>query len=288
MKKYITLIIITAALTIFYFQENRSSKAEDKKITSEDVFTPPTIDDIIKNGIPNDTSDFSKGIVYETDDYTVIEGVVNPGQAITHILKEYNIDHTQIYKMGLAAEGVFDLNIHPNKSYTVICSKDTNSSAQCFVYKKSNESYIVVDFRDSINVYEIKQKVETRPRIISGEITNEKSSLWIALSSEFKSIFPSRKNKEAATATLSMLLEKDIYGWTIDFHFLQENDSFTIYFDEKYINNKFIGIGTIQAAYFIHKNKNIKANKICLSIFLHHLASPVVSSLVKLNIKKYF
>jgi hypothetical protein len=36
------------------------------------------------------------------------------------------------------------------------------------------------------------------------------------------------------------------------------------------------------------KKRKIMENKICLSIFLHHLANPVVSSRVKLNIIKYF
>ena len=60
---------------------------------------PPTIDEIIEKGIPNDNNKIKEGISYETDEYSVIEGVIKPGQAISHILDKYNISNTDIYKL---------------------------------------------------------------------------------------------------------------------------------------------------------------------------------------------
>ena len=34
----------------------------------------------------------------------------------------------------------------------MICSKDSNSAAKCFIYQKSKIEYVVFDFRDTIIV----------------------------------------------------------------------------------------------------------------------------------------
>ena len=47
----------------------------------------------------------------------------------------------------------------------------------------------------------------------------------------------------------------DIYAWSIDFFGLQKNDSFTVFYDELYVDSLSIGIGKIHAAKFTHKGK---------------------------------
>ena len=55
------------------------------------------------------------------------------------------------------------------------------------------------------------------------------------------------------------ILANKIYAWSIDFVQLQANDSFAIYFEEKYVDNKCVGIGKVFAASFTHKGKTINA-----------------------------
>ena len=137
---------------------NENSSNVDITVQQDTITPLPTIDEIIEHGTPNDTAVIKDSISYETEEYSVIEGVINPGQAISNILREYNIIPTDIYKLEQASKEIFNLrNIQSGKGYTVICSKDSNKIAQCFVYQKSKKEYVVFDFSDSINVYKEKK-----------------------------------------------------------------------------------------------------------------------------------
>ena len=76
-------------------KENVSKELSSKNSIIEETIKihPPTIDEIIEKGIPNDSNKIKEGISYETDEYSVIEGVIKPGQAISHILGKYNISN---------------------------------------------------------------------------------------------------------------------------------------------------------------------------------------------------
>ena len=56
-------------------------------------------------------------------------------------------------RISVEIKNIFDLkNIQSGKTYNVICSKDSNSAAKCFIYQKSKIEYVVFDFRDTIIV----------------------------------------------------------------------------------------------------------------------------------------
>ena len=48
----------------------------------------------------------------------------------------------------------------------MICSKDSNSAAKCFIYQKSKIEYVVFDFRDTIIVKMGEKEVVTKTNII--------------------------------------------------------------------------------------------------------------------------
>ena len=248
----IIAIFIISAILIYCNTDSTNIKGTNNSPETLNTIKviPPTIDEIIVDGIPNDTTQFEIGIRYETDDYTVIDGTVNPGQAITHILKDYNIGHSEIYQLEQASKGIFDLRtIQSGKGYTVICSKDSNSIAQCLVYEKSKTEYIVFDFRDTVKVYKGEKEIEIRTRTVSGVI-QQGGGLWVSLSKQLG---------ENRSPALVMMLANDIYAWTIDFFRIQANDSFVVYFEEKFVEDEFVGIGTIFAASFTHKGQTINA-----------------------------
>ena len=47
----------------------------------------------------------------------------------------------------------------------------------------------------------------------------------------------------------------EIYAWTIDFFKIQEGDAYKVYYENNYIDGKYIGIGRVLAAEFTHKGK---------------------------------
>ena len=55
------------------------------------------------------------------------------------------------------------------------------------------------------------------------------------------------------------ILANNIYAWSIDFFQIQAKDSFIVYFEEKYVENEYVGIGKVFAASFTHKGKTINA-----------------------------
>jgi len=254
MRKIFFLTTLTFIISILFVYCNSSSSSSENTveiaIVEDTIIPPPTINDIIEDGIPNDTSKVSTGISYETDEYSVIEGVINPGQAISHILGKYNISHTDIYKLEQASKDIFDLrNIQSGKPYTVICSKDSHSIAKCFVYQKSKTEYIVFDFRDTVSVYKGEKEVTTRNNVISGTI-KQGGGLWYSIAKQLG---------EEKAPPLVDILANNIYGWSIDFFQIQAKDSFIVYFEEKYVDDEYVGIGKVYAASFTHKGKTINA-----------------------------
>ena len=51
----------------------------------------------------------------------------------------------------------------------------------------------------------------------------------------------------------------EIYAWTIDFFKIQKGDSYKVYYENNYVNGKYIGIGRVFASEFMHKNENFYA-----------------------------
>jgi murein DD-endopeptidase MepM/ murein hydrolase activator NlpD len=51
----------------------------------------------------------------------------------------------------------------------------------------------------------------------------------------------------------------DIYAWSIDFFGLRKGDSFMAIYEELYVGDKFVDIGTIHGAYFTHAGREYDA-----------------------------
>lgn len=215
------------------------------------LIIPITIDEIIKGGIPNHNKQQGENIVWETSKFTITAGITKEREAIGHILARYNISPADIYKLELASKNIFDLNsgIQPGKPYKVICLKKSNTTAQCVIYEKSKTEYIVFDFRHTIRVYKGEKQVTKKKNVVSGSI-KQGGGLEVSLL---------KKIGSDKASPLVDILVNGIYPWSINFFLIQPNDSFSIYFEEKYVGDEYVGIGKIFAASFIHKGKIINA-----------------------------
>lgn len=221
MKKWVGLVLMAIAL-LFILSNLNNSKNE----TTEDL-----IEDVAE-------SKYEYGIL--VDSFNVIKGIVKKNQTLGEILYANHIDHPQIAEIVNKSKEIFDVRyVNPGKDYTVICKKDSTEKACYFIYQENPINYIVIDLTDGIDVYRGKKEVETRVNIASGEIN---SSLWLAMEAQ--------KLSPKIAAELST-----IYAWTIDFFTIQKGDAFRVYYENKYINGKYIGIGKILAAEFKHKGQ---------------------------------
>ena len=182
------------------------------------------------------------GIV--TDSFQVTRGIIKPGQVLGEILYRNHIDHTQIDKIVKASKGIFDVKrAKAGQPFTVFCTKDSNAIAKCFIYEESATNYIVFDLRDGIQVYRGEKEVEIRMRTASGEIT---SSLWNAI----------MDNNMSPALVMEL---SNIYAWTIDFFSIQKGDKFKVFYEERFVEDEFVGIGRVWAAKFIHQGEDFYA-----------------------------
>ena len=175
------------------------------------------------------------------DSFNVTKGFVSSGQTMGEILYLNHINHFEINKIVEKSKGIFDVRrVNTGKKYTVICASDSTKKAKYFIYEIDAINYVVFDLRGEIDVYKGKKPVTVKLNTASGIIT---SSLWLTMEEQ--------KLSPKLTAELST-----IYAWTIDFFKIQKNDGFRVYYENKYIDGEYIGIGRLLAAEFTHKGQD--------------------------------
>ena len=178
------------------------------------------------------------------DSFKVVRGFIEPRQTLGEIFYLYHIDHVKIDKIVSKSRGIFNFrSAIPGQKYTVLCTNDSLENAQCLIYEESHTSYVVFDLRDSIHVYRAQKEVDVHIRHASGHI---ETSLWDAL--------VSNKMSPALVMELST-----IYAWAIDFFRIQKDDFFKVIYEEKFVEQEFIGIGRVLAVEFNHSNENFYA-----------------------------
>lgn len=185
---------------------------------------------------------FEYGIL--TDTFHIVKGTVKEGQTLGEILYLHHIDHPEIHQIVQKAKSIFDVRrVNSGKPYTLMCSQDSIKKAQVFIYEQDAINYVIFDLRSGVKVYKGQKKVEVRLKKKSSLI---KSSLWLTM--QEKKLSP-RLTHELST----------IYAWTIDFFKIQEGDRFTVYYEDRYVDGEYIGIGRILASEFVHNSESFYA-----------------------------
>ena len=223
MKKWFGILVMGTALLFMLTNINKDKKAIEKLDVFPEIIEPSYEYNIL------------------VDSFNVTKGFVKSGQTMGEILYLNHIDHLEINKIVQKSKGIFDVRrVNTGKRYTVICASDSTKKAKYFIYEIDAANYVVFDLRGKIDVYKGKKPVIVKLKIASGII---KSSLWLTMEEQ--------KLSPKLTAELST-----IYAWTIDFFKIQKNDGFRVYYEDKYIDGEYIGIGRLLAAEFTHKGQN--------------------------------
>ena len=223
MKKWIGIVLMVIALLFIL------SNINNEKRTKE-------IDEVVPKVIE---PEYAYGIL--VDSFNVTKGVVKQGQTLGEILYANHIDHPQIAEIVNKSKGIFDVRrVNAGKEFTIICVDDSTEKACYFIYQEDPINYVVMDLINDIDVYRGKKEVTTKVNVAYGDIN---SSLWLTIQEQDLS--------PKIAAELST-----IYAWTIDFFKIQKGDAFKVYYENKYIDNEYIGIGRILASEFTHKGQN--------------------------------
>lgn len=184
----------------------------------------------------------SKIVKYGVDvtDLIESENTISPGHSLSNILLSSGADANSINNLNLIPDSILDSRkINAGNKYTIYNVNDSAHTLRYFVYHKSKQDFVVLEFLEDTIIASIFSKPAISKKRVSGAVIT--SSLWNAISDSELDI------------NLALKLS-DIYAWSIDFFGLQKMDSFIVYYSELYIDNEPIGIDSIYSAIFYHAN----------------------------------
>ena len=226
-----TSILVIISLMGFYYSTTKTTSKSEQDISTQLVKINATPEPITLYGIA-------------TDSLTVHTNTIQPNQFLANILLKYHTPYPKIDLLAKKSKEIFDVKrIASGKKYTVLCRKDSIEEAQYFIYELNAVDFIVFDLRDSIAIRKGQKEVTTQVKTASGIIT---SSLYQTLD-------------DADVSPLLAMKLADVYAWTIDFYRIQKNDWFKVIYEERFVEEKSIGIGKIIAANFNHYHKDFFA-----------------------------
>jgi len=182
---------------------------------------------------------------FPVDSFQIEQYKVKRNQNVADVLtKKGDVDYSVVYKIADKAKPVFDVRkFKKGNLYTLFFSKDSLNRLQSFVYEINNTDFLVVDLRDSINVYRGEKDVTTIRKKSSGVIT---SSLWNTI-------------KEEKVSPLLAMELSDIFAWTVDFFGIEKGDYFKAIYDEEFVDSVSINIPKVYAALFHHRGQDYYA-----------------------------
>ena len=192
-----------------------------------------------------------RNIVYgiDADGYQLDTHEVIQGDTWGKILDSYGITVPKITRLQTLAKDICPLRtIRIGHKYTTFTKRDSLDTTRVIldhlVYEQNLIDYVVFSFvGDSVAVRADSKPVTLHRTKSSGVI---ESSLWGTIMQE---------NMPYALAAEM----EDIYQWTVDFFGIQQGDSFTVIYDEKFVDTLSVGIGRVWGAKFNHGGKDIYA-----------------------------
>jgi len=229
-RKYYYLILIFVlliAVTIIIWKSFTPRISKERKALIEKITAKP----ILEYGIP-------------IDSFLVVKGRIRTNQTLGELLSSLNADAGVINNLPVSTKGKFDLRqVIAGNTYKAFLTPDSSAKLVYLVYEKSPVDFVVFNFKDSLSIQNAQKQVTLVRRLNEATISN---SLW-------ETIYQLNLNPNLA---LDM---SDIFAWTVDFFGLQKGDKFKVLYDEQYVGNKSVGIGTIYAAWFEHRGERFNA-----------------------------
>lgn len=168
---------------------------------------------------------------------------VKSGDNLSLIFKRVGLNDRDIYELNQKCKESKDLKkIHPGQTLAFHVKDNKLQELRYKTSQLSTQYYIRNN--KSFTVQKITLEPEQKPNLQSATI---ESSLFLA------------GKKAGMSATVIMELA-NIFGWDIDFALdIRKGDTFKIFYNKKYLDDKFIANGPIMAAEFTNRGKTFKA-----------------------------
>lgn len=199
-----------------------------KAATSSTVKTPPSEATVEEKPVP-------QGIQF-TKEYTV-----KNGDTLAVIFKKAGFSPRDVYHVAKVYEDA--TRLHPGE--TVSFAYNANNTFKAFKHQKTQLVANVIEKQDDkYQVQEIVREPTVEFRFAQGTIN---SSLFLDA-------------KEAGLNQTSIMNFANIFGWDIDFvQDLRPGDTFSLMYEELFLDGESIGTGNIVAAEFVNQGQKFQA-----------------------------
>lgn len=185
------------------------------------------------------------GLVKHDPSFITQQASVKSGDSLSRILSSHGISNQDIYRVSTADKKSKELTrMRPGQELEFVKDKNTNELISLKLIKNQLET-IVFEKEDG--------KFTSKKQIREPEIVNVYKEATIS-----NSLFLDGLKAGISQAMLIDLA--NIFGWDIDFALdLRAGDTFSILFEEKYLDGQSIGFGNILAAQFVNNGRIYQA-----------------------------
>ena len=222
---FFIFIVVILAVSFFVIKPNGSQSDEEVAVIEESI--PEILYD--EYGV-------------EMDVYVVDASVVRNRQTLGHILGQMDFSAQFIDRIVREMTDHFDpRRVRAGNSYHVYRTNDTLHEVQYFIYDISALDFLKIDLTDSLIISRGEKEVTTISKTASGVIN---SSLWVTMTQN-------NLNPELAFKL------SEILAWEVDFYRIQRGDRFKVVYEEEYVGEVSVGIGRVDALYFMHHGREI-------------------------------
>ena len=167
------------------------------------------------------------------DKFEISKGEIKPNQFLSEILDQHHVAYEKVDALVRNTTDIFDVRkLRAGKNFTIL-SKNADSPAEYFIYEPDVYGYVIYDINNA-SAKIVKREITTKVQGASGII---ESSLWQTMVDNELSY------------DLAARLE-DVFGWSIDFHHIQNGDRFKVIYEQNYIDDQPVGVGEILGAYY--------------------------------------
>jgi murein DD-endopeptidase MepM/ murein hydrolase activator NlpD len=172
----------------------------------------------------------------------VAESTVRRNETFSDLLTPFGVQYERIVTLARSNRDVFDVRrLKSGQPYRVYT--DSTGVGRFMIYERDLTSYVVFDLGPEPNVRVEEREVSVRTRTVEGSISQ---SLYMTLVDQGTD--PHLANEMA-----------NVFAWQIDFSRLQVGDTFRILFEEKFVGDKYVGVGNVLAARLGHRGEDFQA-----------------------------
>ncbi|MGL5318747.1 MAG: M23 family metallopeptidase [Bacteroidales bacterium] len=180
------------------------------------------------------------------DSFNIESYSIKQGENLSSIISKLGFPVQLSEKIGTTYKDILDpAKLRAGGKYETFTTPDSLSTIKYIVFEKNQTDYAIIDLSaDSVDVYPYTKEIQIKRKFASGTI---ESSLWDAIL------------KGGGDPLLALKLS-DIYAWQIDFFDTKKGDSFSVVYNEAYIDDTTaLYVHSIESAVFDHSGKEFKA-----------------------------